>query len=67
MMSPTANLGEILEWVGWAILTWSWVGLSFAVWTAANLAPRAIAHHRYYRQKIDGYPQGRKALLPYVY
>ena len=60
-------LGEIVEWSGWAILTWSWAGLSFAVWTAANLAPRAISHHRFYRDEIDAYPRERKALVPFVY
>ncbi len=33
--------GEVVEWVGYAILTWSPAGLLFAVWTFANLAPRA--------------------------
>jgi protein-S-isoprenylcysteine O-methyltransferase Ste14 len=60
-------LGEIIEWVGWAVLTWSWAGLSFALWTAANLAPRALTHHRHYRETIDSYPRERKALLPFVY
>ncbi|MYE43446.1 MAG: DUF1295 domain-containing protein, partial [Acidobacteria bacterium] len=36
-------LGEIVEWTGWAIATWSLAGLSFAVLTFANLAPRAVA------------------------
>ncbi|NLG28800.1 MAG: DUF1295 domain-containing protein, partial [Chloroflexi bacterium] len=34
-------LGEITQWMGWALATWSLPGLAFAVWTAANLAPRA--------------------------
>ncbi len=59
-------LGEIMEWFGWAIMTWSWAGLSFAVWTAANLVPRAIAHHRYYRENLDGYPASRKAVAPFI-
>ena len=37
--------GEFIEWVGFAILTWSWAGAVFAWWTFANLAPRA---HRIY-------------------
>jgi protein-S-isoprenylcysteine O-methyltransferase Ste14 len=57
-------LGEILEWFGWALATWSLAGLAFAVWTAANLAPRARAHHHWYRQHFPDYPPGRKALLP---
>ncbi len=60
-------LGEILEWVGWAIATWSLAGLSFAVWTIANLAPRAYAHHRWYRQHFPEYPSERKALLPGIW
>ncbi len=59
-------LGEILEWTGWALATWSLPGVSFAVWTAANLVPRALAHHRWYREHFDDYPESRKALIPYV-
>ena len=60
-------LGEIVEWVGWAIATWSLPGLSFAVWTIANLAPRARAHHAWYRASFPDYPKGRKALIPGVW
>jgi 3-oxo-5-alpha-steroid 4-dehydrogenase 1 len=57
-------LGEILQWVGWAILTWSWAGLAFALFTLCNLAPRAVANHRWYRQTFPDYPPGRKILCP---
>ncbi|MEJ2556140.1 MAG: DUF1295 domain-containing protein [Anaerolineae bacterium] len=57
-------LGEIVEWMGWALATWSLAGLAFAVWTVANLAPRARAHHRWYRERFVDYPPERKALLP---
>jgi protein-S-isoprenylcysteine O-methyltransferase Ste14 len=60
-------LGEIIEWVGWAIATWSLPGLSFAVWTIANLAPRARAHHAWYRANFLDYPNERKALIPGVW
>ena len=60
-------LGEIVQWSGWALLTWSPPGLAFAVWTAANLAPRARAHHRWYRDRFPDYPPGRRALLPGVW
>lgn len=33
--------GEFTEWVGFAILTWSAAGAVFALWTFANVAPRA--------------------------
>jgi 3-oxo-5-alpha-steroid 4-dehydrogenase 1 len=56
--------GEIVEWFGWALLTWSLAGLAFAVWTLANLAPRARSHHRWYREHFADYPPERKALVP---
>jgi len=60
-------LGELIEWLGWALLTWSLAGLSFAVYTAANLAPRALSHLRWYRETFPDYPPQRKARLPYVW
>jgi hypothetical protein len=57
-------LGEIVEWFGWALATWSWPGLAFAVYTTANLAPRAVAHHAWYRDHFPDYPPERRALLP---
>lgn len=60
-------LGELLEWTGWAVATWSLPGLVFALWTAANLVPRAYAHHRWYHAYFSSYPPDRKALFPYVF
>jgi 3-oxo-5-alpha-steroid 4-dehydrogenase 1 len=60
-------LGEIVEWCGWALATWSLPGLAFAVWTAANLVPRARANHRWYREHFADYPPERKALLPHIW
>jgi protein-S-isoprenylcysteine O-methyltransferase Ste14 len=57
-------LGEMLEWLGWACLCWSFAGLSFFVFTTANLFPRALAHHAWYREKFEDYPRERKAILP---
>ncbi len=58
------HLGEILEWIGFAVLTWSLPGLAFAFWTFANLAPRAWAHHQWYKAQFPEYPVHRKALIP---
>lgn len=60
-------LGEIIEWTGWALATWSLPGLSFAIWTIANLAPRAHAHHLWYKTEFPAYPQERKALIPAIW
>jgi protein-S-isoprenylcysteine O-methyltransferase Ste14 len=59
-------LGEMLEWTGWAVATWSLPGLAFALYTASNLVPRAVKHHAWYREKFADYPARRRAILPFV-
>ncbi len=59
-------LGEIIEWTGWAILTWSLPGLAFMVFTVANLVPRAYSNHKWYRENFLNYPQKRKAIIPFI-
>jgi steroid 5-alpha reductase family enzyme len=59
-------LGEMVQWAGWALATWSPAGLAFALYTAANLAPRAVAHHAWYRRQFPDYPARRRALVPFV-
>ena len=60
------HLGEILEWAGWALATWSLAGLAFFVF-AANLVPRAYSHHRWYKETFEDYPAERKAVIPGVF
>lgn len=57
-------LGEMLQWCGWAIACWSLAGAAFAAFTVANLLPRAIANHRWYRREFEDYPSSRRALIP---
>jgi steroid 5-alpha reductase family enzyme len=57
-------LGEIIEWFGWALATWSLAGLAFALYAVGNLAPRARSHHRWYKERFADYPPGRRALVP---
>ncbi len=61
--------GELIEWIGFAILTWSWAGVVFVVWTFANLAPRAAKIHERYKRDFPGEMKGRKVkrIIPYVY
>ena len=66
LVSCPNYLGEIVEWSGWALATWSPPGLVFALWTAANLVPRAIRHHRWYQEKFADYPKDRRAIVPFV-
>ena len=57
-------LGEMIEWIGFALLTWSLPGLAFALWTIANLVPRALWRHAWYRETFENYPSQRRAILP---
>jgi len=66
-VSCPSYFGEITEWTGWAIMTWSLPGLVFVAWTFANLAPRALSHHKWYLETFPDYPKNRKALIPFVY
>lgn len=59
--------GEMVEWLGFAVMLWALPALSFALWTFANLGPRALAHHQWYQQKMEDYPANRKAVLPFLW
>ena len=63
-VSAPNYFGEIIEWIGWAILTWSISGVVFLIWVIANLFPRAISHHKWYQNKFENYPKNRKAIIP---
>jgi protein-S-isoprenylcysteine O-methyltransferase Ste14 len=63
-ISSPNYFGEIIEWLGWAILTWSASGLVFFIWTFANLFPRAISNHAWYKDRFEEYPKNRKAIFP---
>ncbi len=58
--------GELLEWIGWTIAVWNLAGLSFVLFTAANLVPRALSNLKWYRETFDDYPNDRKAIIPFV-
>jgi hypothetical protein len=59
-------LGEIMEWGGFAVITWCLPSLSFFIWTIVNLVPRALDHHKWYRKNFNDYPKERKAVIPFV-
>lgn len=61
--------GELTEWIGYAILTWSPAGLLFAVWTFSNLAPRAKALTAKYEEEFgDEYRNlNKKHLIPFIW
>jgi hypothetical protein len=58
--------GEIIEWLGFAIMTLNPGSLSFLIWTICNLIPRSKAHHKWYKENFENYPKKRKAVIPYL-
>ena len=61
------HFGEIVEWIGFAIIVCNLGTLSFALWTAFNLIPRALNHHNWYINYFKEYPDKRKAVIPYIF
>lgn len=61
--------GEITEWVGFAIMTWSLPGVLFAIWTMANLVPRANFIYKRYEKEFGAefYERPLKRVIPFIY
>ena len=61
--------GEFVEWVGFAILTWSWSGAVFALWTFANLGPRAARIYEKYKSEFGTQLDTKKVkrIIPFIY
>jgi 3-oxo-5-alpha-steroid 4-dehydrogenase. len=61
--------GEIIEWTGFAILTWSLSGVVFAWWTFANLVPRAAMIYKQYKIEFAQQMKERKLkrIIPFIY
>ena len=68
-VSSTNYFGELLEWVGFTLLTWSWSGLVFTLWTFANLAPRANSIYKRYAELFgEAFTRKKlKRMIPFVY
>ena len=68
-VSGANYLGEIIEWLGFAIATGGAVpAVCFAASTICNIGPRAVQHHNWYLTKFEDYKKlGRKRIIPFVY
>ena len=58
--------GEIIEWMGFSVMVWSFPAFIFVLWTIANLVPRAVSHHKWYHKQFQDYPKSRKAIIPFI-
>jgi len=61
--------GELLEWAGFALLTWSFAGLLFVFWTACNLVPRSDTIYKKYAQDFpEAFARYKpKRIIPFIY
>ncbi len=61
--------GELTEWAGYAVLTWSPAGLLFVIWTFANLGPRAKSLTAKYEEEFgEEYKKlHKKYLIPFIW
>lgn len=65
-VSSPHYLGEIIQWIGFAVAAQSLPGYLFVMLTVSNLAPRAFLSHQWYLKNLEDYPKHRKALIPFV-
>ncbi|CAG8517175.1 3991_t:CDS:2 [Ambispora leptoticha] len=68
-ISCPSYFGETTQWFGFAIATWySPPAIIFALATPANLLPRAISTHTWYKENFkDKYPKDRKSIIPFLF
>lgn len=61
-------VGECVEWGGFCVACWQPHALAFSLFVCANLLPRALQHHKWYKVKFgDAYPPNRRAWIPFVF
>ncbi|HEX5819424.1 MAG TPA: DUF1295 domain-containing protein [Gemmatimonadales bacterium] len=65
-VSAANYFGELVEWTGFALAAMTPAAWAFAAFTAANLVPRAITHHKWYRATFPDYPVERRAVVPFL-
>ncbi|MEZ4453321.1 MAG: 3-oxo-5-alpha-steroid 4-dehydrogenase [Nannocystaceae bacterium] len=66
-VTSPAYLTELTAWAGLALATWSLASVFIFAISAANLVPRAVSTHRWYRDRFPDYPRERRALIPFLF
>lgn len=67
LVSCPNYFGEMLEWFGWAVGTWSAAGLVWFLFGCGTFIPRAKQNHEWYKERFPDYPKDRRALIPFIY
>lgn len=67
LISCPNYFGEGLQWLGWAVMTWSLAGFVWWLYTESVFVPRARHNHNWYKNQFLNYPHYRRALIPLIY
>ena len=67
LVSAPNYLGELVQWIGFALAASTPSAWVFAWFTACNLLPRAHSHHAWYREQFTDYPKARKRVIPWLW
>ncbi len=68
LVTSANYFGELVEWIGFAVVAATPAAWVFPIWTAANLVPRAHAIHKKYRAEFgDSAVGNRKRIIPFLY
>ena len=68
LVTSANYFGELVEWIGFAVIANTLAAWVFPIWTAANLVPRAHAIHKKYRAEFGNEAVGsRKRIIPFIY
>lgn len=67
LISCPNYLGEGLQWLGWAVMTWSLAGLVWWLASEAIFIPRSRQNHKWMRNQFLDYPKIRKGLIPFIF
>ncbi|KAK0069708.1 steroid 5-alpha-reductase DET2-like isoform X1 [Biomphalaria pfeifferi] len=59
--------GELVQWIGWTLATWSLAGFVWTCFSCATFFARSRHNHQWYKDQFQDYPQNRKVLIPFLY
>jgi protein-S-isoprenylcysteine O-methyltransferase Ste14 len=60
-------LGELIEWVGFALVCWNWAAFVWVGFCASTFVPRARHNLTFLRERFPDYPRSIRALIPFFY
>lgn len=66
LISCPNYFGELVQWIGWTLATWSLAGFVWTCFSAATFFTRSRHNHQWYKDQFQDYPPNRRALIPFI-